>query len=92
MTGGVVPWLALAALTVFLLWVDLRFFARGREPSFRDGVISSIGWLVVSVLAAWSSYSSTRRAYSASMLTTTSNTPLTRTSSTNSSAAARRSS
>ncbi len=92
MTGGVVRWLALGGLTLVLRWVDLHFFARGREPSFREGVISSIGWLVVSVLAAWWSYSSTGRAYSASMLTTTSNTPLTRTSSTNSSAAARRSS
>ena len=48
MTG----WLALAGLTVFLLWVDLHFFARGREPSFREGVIWSIGWLVISLLAA----------------------------------------
>ena len=32
--------------------VDLRFFARGREPSFREGVIWSVGWLVLSLLAA----------------------------------------
>jgi tellurite resistance protein TerC len=44
-------WVALAAVTVFLLWVDLHFFARGREPSFREGVIWSIGWLVLSLLA-----------------------------------------
>src|SRR3954454_25305 len=49
--AGALPWLALAALTVFLLWVDLHFFARGREPTFREGVVWSIGWLVVSVLA-----------------------------------------
>ena len=35
-----------------LLWVDLHFFARGRQPSFREGVVWSIGWLVVSLLAA----------------------------------------
>ena len=45
------PWAALAAITVLLLWVDLHFFARGREPSFREGVVWSIGWIVVSMLA-----------------------------------------
>ena len=49
--SGVLPWVALAGLTVFLLWVDLHFFARGREPTFREGVIWSIGWLVISLLA-----------------------------------------
>ena len=39
------------ALVVFLL-VDLRFFARGRMPSFREGLVWSIGWLVISLLAA----------------------------------------
>ena len=38
--------------TIVFLWVDLHFFARGREPSFREGVFWSIGWLVVSLLAA----------------------------------------
>jgi tellurite resistance protein TerC len=51
MTGAVLPWVALAGVTVALLWVDLHFFARGREPSFREGVYWSIGWLVVSLLA-----------------------------------------
>ena len=46
------PWLILAGATVVFLWVDLHFFARGREPSFREGVVWSIGWLVVSLLAA----------------------------------------
>jgi len=46
------PWLALAALTVVFLWVDLHFFARGRQPTFREGVIWSIGWLVISLAAA----------------------------------------
>jgi tellurite resistance protein TerC len=47
-----IPWAALALATVFFLWVDLHFFARGREPSFREGVKWSIGWLVLSLLAA----------------------------------------
>ena len=49
--GGGVGWVALVVATVFLLWVDLHFFARGREPSFREGVYWSIGWLVISMLA-----------------------------------------
>jgi tellurite resistance protein TerC len=39
------------ALFVFL-WLDLHFFARGREPSFREAVLWSIGWLVLSLAAA----------------------------------------
>jgi TerC family integral membrane protein len=36
----------------FFLWLDLHFFARGREPSFREAVLWSIGWLVLSLAAA----------------------------------------
>ena len=46
---------AVAALTVCLfafLWIDLKLFARGREPSFREGLVWSLGWLLVSLLAA----------------------------------------
>ena len=50
--SGPLPWLILAVLTIVFLWVDLHFFARGREPTFREGVVWSIGWLVVSLLAA----------------------------------------
>jgi tellurite resistance protein TerC len=50
--SGPWPWVVLAVLTVFFLWVDLHFFARGREPNFREGVVWSIGWLVLSLLAA----------------------------------------
>jgi tellurite resistance protein TerC len=50
--SGPVPWLVLAGATVVFLWIDLHFFARGRQPSFREGVVWSIGWLVVSLLAA----------------------------------------
>ena len=49
---GPLPWVILAAFTVVALLVDLRFFARGRDPSFREGAIWSVGWLVVSLLAA----------------------------------------
>src|ERR687893_2347760 len=50
--SGPGPWLVLAGLTVLFLWVDLHFFARGREPGFREGLWWSVGWLVVSLLAA----------------------------------------
>ena len=49
--GDWVHWAALVAALIFFLWVDLHFFARGREPSFREGVVWSIGWLVLSLLA-----------------------------------------
>ena len=50
---GPAPWLVLAAVTVACLWVDLHFFARGRAPTFREGVIWSIGWLVFSLLVVF---------------------------------------
>jgi tellurite resistance protein TerC len=34
------------------LWIDLHFFARGREPSFREALLWSLGWLALSLLAA----------------------------------------
>ena len=49
---GPVPWMVLAAVTVACLWIDLRFFARGRRPTFGEGVRWSIGWLVFSLLVA----------------------------------------
>jgi tellurite resistance protein TerC len=36
----------------FFLWLDLHFFARGREPSFKEALWWSIGWLALSLLAA----------------------------------------
>jgi tellurite resistance protein TerC len=36
----------------FFLWLDLHFFARGREADFKEAVIWSIGWLLLSLLAA----------------------------------------
>jgi tellurite resistance protein TerC len=41
----------IVALLLFLA-LDLHFFARGREPSFREAVIWSLGWLALSLLAA----------------------------------------
>ena len=49
--SGGAPWVALAVFTLVALWVDLHFFARGREPSFRESVSWSIGWLVVGLAA-----------------------------------------
>ena len=42
----------IAALLVFL-WLDMHFFARGREPTFREGAIWSVGWLVISLVAGF---------------------------------------
>jgi tellurite resistance protein TerC len=50
--SGPLPWLVLLGVTVVLLTVDLKLFARGREPTFREGAIWSIGWLVVALLVA----------------------------------------
>jgi tellurite resistance protein TerC len=48
----VAPWAALVAFVTVCLLVDLLYFARGREPTLREGVIWSIGWIVLSLLAA----------------------------------------
>jgi tellurite resistance protein TerC len=50
--SGPGPWLALAGITVVLLAVDLKLFAPGREPTFREGAVWSIGWLVLALLVA----------------------------------------
>src|SRR5436190_13080810 len=50
--SAIIPWAGLAAGLVALLAVDLKVFARGREPTFREGVAWSLGWLVVGLLAA----------------------------------------
>jgi tellurite resistance protein TerC len=49
---GPAPWAVLMGVTIVLLAVDLKLFARGREPTFREGVKWSIGWLVVALLVA----------------------------------------
>jgi TerC family integral membrane protein len=52
-TGADAALLAGVVLGLFaFLWIDLHFFARGREPSFREAAYWSIGWLALSLLAA----------------------------------------
>jgi tellurite resistance protein TerC len=46
------PWAALVAVLLVLLAIDLKVFARDREPTLREGALWSIGWLVLSLLAA----------------------------------------
>jgi len=48
----IAPSAALVLALIVFLWLDLKFFARGREPELREAAVWSIGWLVVSLLAA----------------------------------------
>ena len=50
--NSVAPYAALAVALVVFLLIDLRFFARGREPRFREGAWWSLAWLVISLAAA----------------------------------------
>jgi tellurite resistance protein TerC len=50
--SSVAPYAALAVALVVFLLVDLRFFARGREPSFREGAWWSLAWFALSLVAA----------------------------------------
>ena len=45
------PIAALSGVLVVFLWADLKLFARGREPTFREGLVWSVGWLVVGLAA-----------------------------------------
>src|SRR3954451_13915481 len=45
-------WGALVVLLGALFAIDLKVFARGREPAFREGVRWSVGWLLVALAAA----------------------------------------
>jgi tellurite resistance protein TerC len=49
---SILYWAALVVVVVVFLEIDLHRFARGREPTFREGALWSVGWLVVSLLAA----------------------------------------
>jgi TerC family integral membrane protein len=44
---------ALSGVIVVLLLVDLVFFARGREPTFKEAALWSVGWLAISLLATF---------------------------------------
>src|SRR5262245_41310161 len=46
---SVAPWAALVLALFVFLWLDLKFFARGSEPSFREAAIWSIFWFVLSL-------------------------------------------
>jgi tellurite resistance protein TerC len=50
--ADILPWAALVAALFVFLWLDLHFFARGGDPSFRESVIWSIGWLVLGLAVA----------------------------------------
>ena len=52
MLEDIAPWAALVGALLVFLWLDLKLVARGREPDFREAAIWSIGWLVLSLLAA----------------------------------------
>jgi tellurite resistance protein TerC len=59
--SDIAPWAALGVALLVFLWVDLKFFARGREPNFGEAVKWSIGWLVLSLgagLVVWAAYGS----------------------------------
>jgi len=48
----IAQWGGLIVALLFFLWLDLHFFARGREPDFREAAVWSVGWVVVSLVAA----------------------------------------
>jgi tellurite resistance protein TerC len=52
MDRSLLPWLLLLGALFVFLWIDMRLFARGREPRFREAAIWSVGWVVVAVAAA----------------------------------------
>jgi tellurite resistance protein TerC len=52
MDHSLLAWLALAAALVVFLWLDLKLFARRREPRFREAAIWSLGWVGIALVAA----------------------------------------
>jgi tellurite resistance protein TerC len=48
---SILYWAGLVVLVVVFLEIDLHRFARGREPTFREGVRWSLGWLAISLAA-----------------------------------------
>ena len=48
--GSIAPWGALIVALFVFLWLDLKFFARGKEPSFKEAAVWSVGWFVLSLL------------------------------------------
>ncbi len=52
MVSTFAPWALLLVVLLGFLLIDLRLFARGREPGMREGAVWSVGWLVLSLGAA----------------------------------------
>jgi tellurite resistance protein TerC len=52
MVHPLVAWLVLAVALVVFLWLDLRLFARRREPRFVEAAVWSVGWVAVAIAAA----------------------------------------
>ena len=52
MEHSVIAWAALVAALFAFLLVDMKLFARGRDPTLREGAVWSAGWLAISLLAA----------------------------------------
>jgi tellurite resistance protein TerC len=50
--GGPVETLVFIGVIAALMFVDMKLFARGREPTFKEGVWWSVGWLVLSLAVA----------------------------------------
>jgi tellurite resistance protein TerC len=51
--GGPVEAIVFVGVIAGLMFIDMRLFARGREPTFKEGVWWSLGWLVLSLLVAF---------------------------------------
>jgi tellurite resistance protein TerC len=52
MGHSLLAWIVLVGALFLFLWVDLRLFARGREPRFGEAAVWSIGWIGVALAAA----------------------------------------
>lgn len=45
-------WIASAAAVAAALSFESRFFARGREPSRRESILWSLGWLALAIASS----------------------------------------
>jgi len=52
MDRSLLAWLTLVGALLVFLWLDLKLFARRREPRFREAAIWSLGWVGVALVAA----------------------------------------
>ncbi len=52
MSHSLLAWFALVAALVVFLWLDLKLFARGREPRYREAAIWSLGWVGLALVTA----------------------------------------